>query len=151
MHFIPNIQCFEEFFQKPVYFFQKFYFSRILIDPIYFFDQSKLCLKFYGVFVHFDQSKLIFNQSKIVNKVFKNKILTYSTHLFQKISNFSLSLSLSPTRQGSTANFCHFPPNFLQGFSLHKPVCPYYPFFCIVFHVFMHYFMFFLGKFSDYA
>ena len=62
--------------------------------------------------VCFDQLKLIFDQSNIVNKLFKNQILTYSTHLFQKFSNFplslsslSLSLSLSPTRQGSTANF----------------------------------------------
>ena len=59
--------------------------------------------------VCFNQSKLIFSQSKIVNKLFKNQILTYSTHLFQKFSNFPLSLSLylslSPTRQGSTANF----------------------------------------------
>ena len=49
-------------------------------------------------------------------------------------------LSLSPTWQGSTnIFFCRFPSNFLQGFSLPKPVCLYYPSFCIVFLIFMHY------------
>ena len=39
--------------------------------------------------------------------------------------------------------FCRFPPNFLQSFSLLKPVCLFYPSFYIVFLIFMHYLMVF--------
>ena len=80
-----------------------------------------------------------FGQSNFENKVFKNSDLTCSNHFFKNFSKLFLSLPLGKAPQQF---FCHFPPNFLQGFSLHKLVCPYYPFFCIVFHVFMHYFMF---------
>ena len=78
-----------------------------------------------------------FDQSNFENKVFKNSDLTCSNHFLKNFSKLFLSLRLGKAPQQIC---CRFPPNFLQGFSLHKPVCPYYPFFCIVFHVFMHYF-----------
>ena len=81
-----------------------------------------------------------FGQSNFENKVFKNSDLTCSNHFFKNFSKLFLSLSDSARLHNK---FCRFPSNFLQGFSLHKPVCPCYPFFCVVFHVFMHYFMFF--------
>ena len=113
-----------------------------------FLDQSKLfwnCLKFFKeASVYFDQSKLIFDQSKLVNQVFKKSDLTCSNHFFKNFSKLFLSLWLGKAPQQI---FCRFPPNFLQGFSLHKPVCPYYLFFCIVFHDFMHYFMVFWVNF----
>ena len=65
----------------------------------------------------------------------KNSDLTCLNHFFKNFSNLFLSL-----RQGKAPQriFCRFPPNFLQGFSLLKPVCLYYPSFCIVFLIFMH-------------
>ena len=68
----------------------------------------------------------------------KNQFLTCSKHFFKKFSNFPLSLRLGKAPQHI---FCRFPPNFLQGFSLHKPVCPLYPFFFIYFQFYMHFFM----------
>ena len=55
--------------------------------------------------------------------------------LFQ---NFFLSLRLSKAPQQF---FCRFPPNFLQGFSLPKPICLFYPSFLHCFSCFMHFFM----------
>ena len=57
---------------------------------------------------------------------------------FKKFSKLS---SLSPTQQGSTAIFCRFPSKFLQGFSLHKLVCPLYLFFFTYFLFYMYFFM----------
>ena len=37
--------------------------------------------------------------------------------------------------------FCHFLPQFLQGFPPSRPVRPFYPSFCSYFHIFMHIFM----------
>ena len=104
------------------------------------------CFKnFKGASVCFDQSKLIFDQSKIMNKVFKNLILTYSTHVFQ---NFFKLFFLSPTRQRLFIKFLSFSSQILQGFPLSKLVCSFYPFFCIYFHVFMHKFLHFVGIFG---
>ena len=61
---------------------------------------------------------------------------------FKSFQTF-LSLSLSNSARLHSKFFCCFPPNFLQGFSLLKPVCLYYPSFCIDFHIFMHYLMVF--------
>ena len=71
-------------------------------------------------------------------KFFKIQCLTRSKHFFKKIFNFSLSLRLGKAK---SSNFCHFPPNLLQVFPLPKPVSPFYPSFCILFHVCMHKFM----------
>ena len=60
--------------------------------------------------------------------------MTCSYSLFKSFSNFSLSLSLR-IRQGLLSIFCHFPPFFLQGFPLPRPVRSLYPSFCIYFHV----------------
>ena len=71
-------------------------------------------------------------------KIYIWLVQTTFSKAFQNFFSLSLRLGKAPQQI-----FFHFPPNFLQGFSLYKPVCSYYPFFCIVFHVFMHYFMFF--------
>ena len=61
--------------------------------------------------------------------------------LFQKcFFNFSFSLRLGKAK---SSNFCRFPPKILQGFPLPKRVSPFYPSFCILFHVCMHLFEFF--------
>ena len=65
--------------------------------------------------------------------------MTFSKTLFQKFSKFSLSLQF---RLGFTSVFCCFWSFFLQGFSLHIPVRPFYPSFCWYFHIsclFMHF------------
>ena len=111
-------------------------------------DKSKLFWNFFKIFkevsVCFNQSKLIFDQLKIVNQVFKNQSLTFSNLLFKKVFKLFLSLRIG---QGSPKIFCHFPPDFLQGFPLYKLVSPFCPSFCILFHVFMH----FIGYFRNFS
>ena len=71
---------------------------------------------------------------KSCKEFFLKLIFTCSNSLFQKFFNFfSLSLSIR-LGQGSNPFFCRFPPFFLQGFSLPRPVRPLYPSFCIYFH-----------------
>ena len=95
-------------FSKTGLFFQnKFYFSRISIDPICFSFNRNCIYNFKWASVCFNQSKLIFDQSKIVNKFFLKSNLDLFNSLFSKVFKL-LSLSLSPTRQGSTANFLSF-------------------------------------------
>ena len=91
-------------------------------------------------FVYFDQSKLIFDQSKIMNKLFlkKSDLDLLKPHFSKVLKLFSLSLRFE---LGSTSNFCHFLPKFLQGFPLSKSVCPYYPLLFIYFQFYMHFFM----------
>ena len=67
-------------------------------------------------FVCFNQSKLIFDQSKIVNKLFfKKSDLTYSNLTFQKFLNFSLSLS--PIRTRLHIKFLSFSSKIFARFS----------------------------------
>ena len=68
--------------------FQNCVFSKISIDQGCFSINQKCFKNFKGASVYFDQSK-------IVNKVFKNLILTCSTYLFQ---NFFKLFFLSPTQ-----------------------------------------------------
>ena len=77
-----------------------------------------------------------------MNQVFKKLDLTCSNHFFKTFPKLSLSLRLSKAPQRI---FCRSPPNFLLSFSLDKPVCLYYPSFCIVFHV-LCIISWFLGK-----
>ena len=53
-------------------------------------------------------------------------------YFFKTFSNFPLSLRLG---KAPLRIFCHFQPNFLQGFSLPRPVRPLYPFFCFIFMI----------------
>ena len=62
-------------------------------------------------------------------------------------SNFPLSLRLG---KAPLRIFCRFRPNFLQGFSLLRPVRPLYPSFWIYFHVFMHKLMHFSRIFKTF-
>ena len=80
MHFIHQIQCFEEFLHKIALIFQKFVFFQNFDRSNLFFNQSKLRLKtlvspylfqsmldWYWINRSiFDQSNLIFDQSKII-------------------------------------------------------------------------------------
>ena len=83
-------------------FFQNFDWSNL------FFDQLKLNLKFFV-------SLRLFRSIETRELGFKKSVLTCSNKLFL---NFFLSLWVGKAPQRF---FCHFPPNFLQGFSLPKP------------------------------
>ena len=137
MHFISYIQCFEDFFKKPGYFFKNSSFSFFFFQNFDWsnlsFDQSKLHLKFHVSFCLFRSIETNFWSIETCKLSFKKIIFNLFKQTFSKL------FSLSPTRQGSTKIFCRFPPNLLQGFSLPKPVFLYYPSFCIDFHIFMHY------------
>ena len=123
-------------FSKNLVFLSKSCFSRISIDPIYFSININFALKFMWASAWFDWSNLFFDQSKIIFQVFLKQ--------FYDCSSFSKSFStflLSPTWQGFPTIFCHFLPQFLQGFPPSRPVRPFYPSFLLYFHVFMHIFM----------
>ena len=140
MHFIHYIQCFVECFQKSGWFFLKFCFSIFSIDPIYF-RSIEISFKIFCelMSVSINRNWFLINR-KLYMSFFKNSNLTCSNNFFKTFQNFFLSLRLGKAPQRFS---CHFPPNFLQSFSLPKPVCLYYPSFCIVFLFFMHHLMVF--------
>ena len=92
---------------------------------------SRLLLDWSNVI--FDRSNLIFDQSKIVQRVFKKHKFFTCLLLFKLFQNV-LSLSLRSVKVQRNF-FCHFPWNFFKGFWLLRPVRPFYPSFCIYFHV----------------
>ena len=108
-----------------------------------FFDQSKLRLKISMCLCLFWLIETIFQSIEFREPgFFKIQCLTCSKHFFKSFFNFSLSLSLSlRLGKAKSSNFCRFPPNLLQVFPLPKLVSPFYPSFCILFHVCMHKFM----------
>ena len=65
-------------------------------------------------------------------KFFKKLRFDLFIYFFKTFSNFPLSLRLG---KAPLRIFCHFQPNFLQGFSLPRPVRPLYPFFCFIFMI----------------
>ena len=132
--FISYIQALRYVFKNSGYFSKKEFFQ-IFDWSIVFFDQSKFLLK---ILVSLCLVRLI------------EPVQTQFWLVQTSFQNFSKIFSLSSTRQGSTEIFCCFPPKFLQNFSLPKPVCLFYPSFCIVFLIFMHNLMVF-GYFLNYA
>ena len=81
----------------------------------------------------FDRSNLIFDQSKIIQRVFLKYLILTCSNTFSK-SFQTLSLSIRSIK-APIKIFCRFPPFFLQGFSLLRLVRPFYPPICIYFHV----------------
>ena len=119
-------------------FFQKLCFSSNLVSLCQFqliqsiFRLIEIFLKFFNkpLSVSIDRNYVSINRNSWI-RFFKNSDLTCSNHFFKTFQNFFLSLRLgkAPLR----FFFCRFPSNFLQGFSLPKPVCLFYPSFCIIF------------------
>ena len=133
------------FFQKPIYFIKKIPFFQNFNWSNLFFVQLKLCLKFWWSLCLFWSIKTVVSINQTLRiRFLKNSNFTCSNH-FSK--TFSLSLRLGKAPQQIC---CRSPPNFLQGFSLHKPVCPYYPFFSFIFS-FSCIFSCIEGLFSDLA
>ena len=85
---------------------------------------------------------------KSYEKFFKNWF-SVESNTFSKSSLTFLSPYDSVKAQSQF--FCRFPLIFLQGFPLSKPVSPFYPSFCIYFHVFMHFFYEFCWDFRTYS
>ena len=127
---------------------------------------SKLCF-----FWNFNWLRLFFNQSKLTHNFWvslclfwsiepkvrsiENRVGCFFINSFLDGSNtFSKSFLpfLSPydSVKENLHFFCCFRFVFLQGFPLSKPVSLFYPSFCILFHVFMHKFMHFIGIFRTF-
>ena len=124
---------------------------------------SKNCVfpQIWWASAHFDRSVLFFDRSKILNFdkreplsvsidrnetvfrsietretcFFKSQIGLFKGTFSKKV--FKLS-SLSDLAKAPPSIFCHFPPNFLQGFCPWRLVSLFCPSFCILFLVFMH-------------
>ena len=114
-------------------------FSKMLFFP----DFQLIQFVFWSIEIAFkifcEPLSISINQNLWI-RFFKKSDLTCSKHFFKNFSNLFLSLRLDKAPQRF---FCRFPPNFLQSFSLPKLVCLFYPSFCIVFLIFMHYLMVF--------
>ena len=112
------------------------------------FQSIEFFLNFFLMSLYLFQSiETIFQSIEIHESGFLKLRFDLFKSLFQ---NFSKTFSLSSTRQGSIEIFCRFPPFFLQGFSLPKPVCLFCLSFCIYFHVFMQKLMHFCGIFETF-
>ena len=81
------------------------------------------------------------------NMFFKRSDCLFQKVLFQK--NFNLP-SLSDLAKAPPSSFCRFPPRFLQGFCLWRPVSLFCPSFCILFHDFMHFSCIIMGIFGTF-
>ena len=124
------------FFKNQVIFFKNSIFPEFRLIQ-FVFRSIEIAFKILcePLFISINQNWFSINRNSWI-RFLKNQIWLVQTNFFKTFQNFFF---LSPTRQGSTKIFCHFPPNLLQGFSLPKPVFLYYPSFCIDFHIFMHY------------
>ena len=131
--------------------FPKFAFSRFSIHRICCSIDPK-CNKKLGLILPgsigsqlmLDRSNLIFDWlnlffdwpktgQRVKKKSFSQVFITLFI-LFQKA--FSLFFF---DRSTSSQFFCHFLPNFSQGFCLQVLIRPFYPFFFILFTIFMHF------------
>ena len=138
MHVIHKIQCFEEFLHYFALFFKKLFFPKFRPIKIMIKNVCESLSVSIGARLVLDQSKH-FWPIESVFRLIENHVenfLKTDFHLFKLtfskvFSTFSLSIRLG---QGSNMIFCHFPPFFLQGFSLRRPVRPLYHSFCIYFH-----------------
>ena len=131
-----------KFFFKTVFFLKNFVSLCLfrLIQSV--FRSIEIVLKFLSSLCLFQSIETVFRSIETRESGFKKIRFDLFKPLFQELFKKFFSLSDSARLHNDFFFFC-FPPSFLQGFSLHKPVCPYYPSFCIVFHDFMHYFMVF--------
>ena len=114
--FISYIKCFEVCFQKSSYFSKKiffFFFFQIFDWSNLIFDLSKSFWKILVSLCLVRLIELVFDQSNIMNQVFKKLSFDLFKHLFK---TFQIFFSLSPTRQGSTDIFLLFSSKILAKF-----------------------------------
>ena len=129
-------------YAKTGLFFQNCVFSRISINRGYFLINRNWFKIFRWASVCFDRANLRFRSIENRIRRFLKTDFQLSQTLFQKVFFFYFSLSIW-LGQGSISFFCRFQSFFLQGFPFPRPVCSFYPSFCISLHVFMHKFMVF--------
>ena len=127
-------------FKNQVIFSKKMFFPDFrLIQTV--FRSIKISFKILGepLSISIDRNCFSINRISWI-RFFKNWSWLFQNHFFKSFSKlFSLSLRFG---LGSTLDFCRFWSFFLQGFSLHIPVRPFYPSFCWYFHIsclFMHF------------
>ena len=107
IHFIHKIQCFKEFIHKICWVFKTMIFPKFqLIQSI--FPSIEITLKIFSepLFISINRNWFSINRKLWISFFFFfffNRILTYSTQLFQKFSKFSLYLF--PTQTSSIINF----------------------------------------------
>ena len=135
--------CVKLLFFSKICFFPEFQSIELVSRPIKIVIKNLFWI--YLARLVLDQSNVIFNRSKIVQRVFKNISVSCVCHY----SNFSKSyFSLPSIGQDSKKIFCSFPSNFFKGFWLLRLVRPFCPSFFIYFHVSCIFLMHF-GKISN--
>ena len=112
------------FFKKLV--FPEFRSIKPISRPI------EIAIKSFGLAlcVSIDQTHFSINR-----KSYREFLKIFVFHVFKHCSNFSKHFLSIQLVKASNQFFCCFPPIFLQGFSLPRPVGPYYPSFFIYFQV----------------
>ena len=133
--------------QKLGCFSQNCVFSRISIDRGCFSINQNWFKIFEWASVCFDRSNLRFRLIENCVGRFLKLDFQMGQTIFQKV--FYL-FSLHTTRSRQIFIFLSFSICLLQGFPLSKLVSPFYPSFCILFHVFMHKFMHFIRIFRTF-
>ena len=116
------------------FFSRKFWLGSVYFDWLnLFFNQSKLQLKLLGLVlcVSIDQTYFSINW-KSYRDFLKHLILTCSNTFSKSFQSLSLSIR---SVKAPIKIFCCFHPFFLQGFSPLRLVRPFYPSFCVYFHV----------------
>ena len=127
MHFIPKIQCFEEFLHKIALFFKNLFFFQNFERSNLFFDRSKLRLKFWSASVYFDRCSIAYGsiEAFLIDRIFfsinwKSRwefFKKFCFHVFYTISNFFKTLfSLIRSIKATKAIFCCFLQNFCKVF-----------------------------------
>ena len=148
MHFIHNIQCFEEFLHKTSLFFQNFVFFQNF-DRLNLFRSIEIVIKNFGhplsVLIN---ARLILDQSKHFRSIepnfwsIKNRMesfLTLDSHVFKHyFKKFSNSFSLYPISQGSNQDFLSFSSVLFSRFFSFKASKTLLPFLLHLFSCFMH-------------
>ena len=121
---------------------RSFFKNHVIFSKILFFLEFRLIQSvFWSIETNFQSIK---NREQAFLKV-RSWIIQLTFSKVLKLFSLSLRFEL-----GSTSNFCHFLPKFLQGFPLSKSVCPYYPLLFIYIQFYMHFFMHW-RFISDYA
>ena len=152
----PQIWWASAHFDRSIMFFDRSKFFKFDWESLYLFRSIETDFRsielvsncFYRVSVCFDRSRLLFRSIETRETCFfKRSDCLFQKDFFKKFFNLSSLFDLS---KAPPKIFCHFPLDFLQGFCLPKPVSPFCPSFCILFHDFMHFSCIVLGIFSTF-
>ena len=136
------------FFKKLCFFLKFSEPLPISIDPFCFSIDRKLFKNVRESLCLFRSIEAVFRSIETRETCFlKGQNVFFKRCFFKKKFNLS---SLSDLAKAPPKIFCRFPPEFLQGFCLPRPVSPFCPSFCVLFHDFMHFSCFALGIFGTF-